>query len=145
MFLERKFSRHNPDAPRKDPPLCPVLPDADWSRLPEVVYDVVCNLQLLLASRRGYSHVLPDFGLSPSNGQHGMEARVETLQAELPAMLARYEPRFRLQEADVDVDDAGSSNMKVSGELLSPPGAFSFRFGIISRKILSFEYEPYPE
>jgi predicted component of type VI protein secretion system len=142
MFLERKFSRPRPDAPHKDPPLCPALPAADWSRLPELVYDVVCNLQLLLASRRGYSHVLPDFGLSASNGQHGIEARVEVLQAQLPAMLARYEPRFRLDEVDVEVDDAGAPQMKVSGELLLAPGAFTFRFGIISRKLLSFDYEP---
>jgi predicted component of type VI protein secretion system len=103
---------------------------------------VICNLQLLLASRRGYSHLLPDFGLSASNGQHGLEARVEVLQAELPALLARYEPRFRLDAIDVDVDDAGAPNLQVSGELVSAPGALTFRFGIISRKILAFEYQP---
>jgi predicted component of type VI protein secretion system len=142
MFLERKFSRQHPDRSRKDPPLCPQLPAADWSRLPELVYDVICNLQLLLGSRRGYSHVLPDFGLSASNGQHGLEARVEALQAELPPMLARYEPRFLLGEVDVEVDDAGAPSMKLSGELPSAPGALTFRFGIISRRILSFEYDP---
>ena len=142
MFLERKFSRQHPDRARKDPPLCPLLPAADWARLPELVYDVICNLQLLLGSRRGYAHLLPDFGLSASNGQHGLEARVEALQAELPATLARYEPRFRLDEIDVEVDDAGAPSMKLSGELPSAPGALTFRFGIISRKILSFDYEP---
>jgi hypothetical protein len=142
MFLERKFSGHHPDRTRKHPALCPQLPAADWSRLPEPVYDVICNLQLLLASRRGYSHTLPDFGLSASNGQHGLEARVEALQAELPAMMARYEPRFRLAELAVDVDDAGSPSMKLTGTLPTAPGALTFRLGIITRKILSFEYEP---
>ena len=118
------------------------MPDADWSRLPPLVYDVIGNLQLLLGARRGYSHVLPDFGLSPSNGEHGIEARVEVLQAELPGMLARYEPRFRLDEIDVDVDAVGAPEMKVSGELPDGPGALTFHFGIISRKILSFAYEP---
>lgn len=142
MFLERKFSGHPPDRTRKHPALCPQLPAADWSRLPELVYDVICNLQLLLGSRRGYAHTLPDFGLSASNGQHGLEARVEALQAELPAMLARYEPRFRLEELDVEVDDTGAPSMKLSGKLPSAPGELTFRFGIISRKILAFEYEP---
>jgi predicted component of type VI protein secretion system len=142
MFLERKFSRQHPDRARKEPPLCPQLPAADWSRLPELVYDVICNVQLLLGSRRGYAHLLPDFGLSASNGQHGLEARVEALQAELPATLARYEPRFRLDEVDVEVDDAGAPSMKLSGALPSAPGTLTFRFGIISRKILSFEYAP---
>ncbi|HTV23320.1 MAG TPA: GPW/gp25 family protein [Polyangiaceae bacterium] len=142
MFLERKFSRRDPDTSRSDPPLCPAAPAADWSRLPPLVYDVICNLQLLLGARRGYSHVLPDFGLSPSNGEHGIEARVEALQSELPGMLSRYEPRFRLGEIDVDVDEGGAPQLKVSGDLPSGPGALTFHFGIISRKILSFAYEP---
>lgn len=145
MFLERKFSRRDPDLSRSDPPLCPALPAADWSSLPEVVYDVICNLQLLLAARRGYSHVFADFGLSASNGQQGLEARIEALQAELPGMLARYESRYRLDEVDVDVDDEGAPSLKLSGALPAARGLLVFRFGIISRKILSFEYTPGPD
>ena len=125
MFLERKFSRRDPDLSRSDPPLCPALPAADWSSLPEVVYDVICNLQLLLAARRGYSHVFADFGLSASNGQQGLDAR--------------------LDEVDVDVDDEGAPSLKLSGALPAAPGLLVFRFGIISRKILSFEYTPGPD
>lgn len=144
MFLERKFSRHDPESRRVEPSLCPALPHADWSRLPEVVYDVLSNLQILLSARRNYSHVFADFGLSPSDGQHGLEARIEVLQSELPQTLARYERRFRLDEVDVDVDDAGTPHMLLRGVLLTQPGSLALRFGVIDRRILSFEYGPAP-
>lgn len=140
MFLERKFSRKRTHAQASDPSLCPVLPDADWSSLPELVYDVVCNLQLLLGARRKYSHVLHDFGLSASDGEHGQEAQLERLSAELPATLARYERRFSLEELDFEVDDEGIGAMKVSGQLPALPGKLVFRFGVVSRKITSLEY-----
>src|SRR5688572_19167162 len=141
MFLERKFSRHDPESRRVQPALCPALPHTDWSRLPEVVYDVLSNLQVLLSARRHYSHVFADFGLSPSDGQHGLEARIELLKAELPQTLGRYERRFRLDEVDVDVDDVGTPHMLLRGALLTEPGSLALRFGVIDRRIFSFEYE----
>lgn len=142
MFLERKFSRKRTYADAPSPALCPVLPDADWSTLPELVYDVVCNIQLLLKARRKYSHVLSDFGLSASDGEHGQEAQIQRLQAELPATLARYERRFGLDELEFEVDDEGVSAMKVSGRLAALGGRLVFRFGVTSRKISWLEYSP---
>jgi hypothetical protein len=142
MFLERKFSRADPDARNHDPALCPVLPAADWSLLPELLYDVICNIQLLLRSRRKYSHVFGDFGLTPSDGKHGREAELELLQAELPLSLARYEPRFRLDELELEVDDRGVGVLKASGELRKLGGRLIFRFGVVSRKIVSLDYVP---
>ena len=66
------------------------------------------------------------------------------MQSEIPGLLSRYEPRFQFDEIDVDVDDSGAPVMKVTGALPAARGALTFRFGIISRRILSFEYEPTP-
>jgi hypothetical protein len=140
MFLERKFSRRGAHGESRGPSVCPGLPQADWSTLPELVYDVVCNIQLLLASRRRYSHVLSDFGLSPSHGEHGQDAQLERLQAELPATLARYERRFVLEEVAFEVDDAGAGAVKVSGQIPAAAGGLTFRFGLTSRKIVSLEF-----
>jgi len=142
MFLERKFSRRRAQSPSEGPSVCPVLPNADWSALPELVYDVICNIQLLLASRRKYSHVLSDFGLSPSHGEQGQEAQLERLQSELPLTLARYERRFLLDKIAFEVDDAGAGLIKVSGELPAAAGTLTFRFGITSRKIIALEFGP---
>jgi hypothetical protein len=142
MFLERKFSRTQPDARGHDPALCPVLPAADWSLLPDLLYDVICNIQLLLKSRRKYSHVFGGFGLTPSDGKHGRESELELLQAELPLALARYEPRFRLDELEVEVDELGVGTLKASGELQRLGGILVFRFGVVSRKIVSLDYTP---
>lgn len=142
MFLERKFSRQRTGSEGGGPSVCPVLPDADWSALPELVYDVVCNIQLLLASRRRYSHVFADFGLSPSHGGHGQEAQLERLQAELPPTLARYERRFVLEKVAFEVDDAGVGAVKVSGQIPAAAGSLTFQFGLTSRKIAALEFAP---
>jgi hypothetical protein len=144
MFLERKFSREQSDARSHDPALCPVLPAADWSLLPELLYDVICNIQLLLKSRRKYTHVFSDFGLTPSDGKHGREAELQLLQAELPLSLARYEPRFRLDVLDFEVDDRGVGTLRATGELQKLGGTVVFRFGVVSRKIVSLDYTPAP-
>ena len=52
MFRERKFSRMLEGRLRCEPALCPSLDALARSLLPELVYDVVCNLQLLLAAKR---------------------------------------------------------------------------------------------
>lgn len=142
MFLERKFTRRRAHGQSDGPSVCPVLPDADWSSLPELVYDVICNIQLLLASRRGYAHVLSDYGLSPSHGEHGQEAQLERLQAELPLTLARYERRFLLQKIAFDVDEEDAGAIKVSGHLPAAAGSLTFRFGVTSRKIVALEFSP---
>jgi hypothetical protein len=144
MFLERKFSIELAGRQRFEPPVCPGLERIDRSTLPELVCDVVCNLQLLLAARRGYDHVLGDFGLSTSDGQSGQEARVERLQSEVPETFARYERRFALLQLDFDVDDAGDAFMKASGRIAAARGNLVFRFGTVNRKIIELRFQPDP-
>jgi hypothetical protein len=144
MFLERKFSSTLGGRQRFEPPVCPGLQGIDRTELPELVYDVVCNLQLLLAARRHYDHVLPDFGLSTSDGQTGLEARVERLQREVPETFARYERRFGLQQLDFDVDDAGDAFMKVTGRVPAARATLVFRFGVVNRKIIELRYQTDP-
>ncbi len=141
MFLERHFSVREPNERTSDPPLSPVLPRADWSAFPELVYDVMSNIQLLLKARRGYNHCLPDYGLTPSEGRFGHEDLIERLNVELPRTLARYEPRFVLTETDVE-EHAGAYHLRVSGTIRTLPGEFCFRFGVLSRKIDSLEFTP---
>lgn len=142
MFLERKFSVELGARLRFDPALCPSLERLDRSALPELVYDVVCNLQLLLAARRGYDHVLGDFGLSASDGAAGREARVEKLQEEVPETFGRYERRFQLARLDFDVDDTGDTFMKATGRIDGACGTLVFRFGIVSRSIVDLAFRP---
>jgi len=141
MFLERKFSRKYARL-RFEPPLSPSLDALDRSALPELVYDVVCNLQLLLAARRGYDHTLMDFGLSASEGGSGREARVERLKLEVPETFARYERRFSLSRLDFDVDEAGETSLVATGRVDAAKGALVFRFGINDRKIAKLEFRP---
>lgn len=141
MFLERKFSQRSGVSEINDPPLSPVLPHADWSSFPELVYDVLSNIQLLLKARRGYDHILPDYGLSPSEGRFGHEGLIERLSVELPQTLRRYEPRFTLLETDVEETD-GKRFMRATGTIRGLAGRFSFRFGILSRKVDSLDFEP---
>jgi gene 25-like lysozyme len=144
MFLERKFSIALGGRQTFEPPVCPGLQGIDRTALPELVYDVVCNLQLLLAARRHYDHVLPDFGLSTSDGQSGQEARVERLQREVPETFARYERRFALLQLDFDVDDAGDAFMKVTGRVPAAQATLVFRFGVVNRKIVELSYQRNP-
>lgn len=160
MFLERKFAPQAPQAQRSA--LCDVLPEADWAVLPELVYDVLVNIQVLLKARRGYDHILPDYGLTASDGNTGAEAQVERLQRELPETLARYEPRFALKELDFEIEADGKSSVVVTGSILATPagvqapavgapsastprplpGSFRFCFAATSRKILTLDYFP---
>ena len=142
MFLERKFSRTLEGRLRCEPALCPSLDALDRSLLPELVYDVVCNLQLLLAARRGYDHVLGDFGLSAAEGGAGHEERVERMQREVPETFARYERRFQLGRLDFDVDADGQTTMKATGRIALCQGTLVFRFGIISRSIIELQFRP---
>lgn len=144
MFLERKFSVALGPRLRFAPALCPSLERLDRSALPELVYDVLCNLQLLLGARRGYDHVLADFGLSASDGATGREARVEKLQAEVPETFARYERRFQLARLEFDVDAAGDTFMKATGRIDGAHGTLEFRFGIVSHGIIDLAFRPDP-
>lgn len=141
MFLERTFSTHGPTHRTAEPPLSPVLPRADWSAFPELVYDVMSNIQLLLKARRGYDHVLPDYGLTPNEGRFSHEGLIERLNLELPQTLARYEPRFTLVETDIEEHD-GAHCMRATGSICGVPGKFSFRFSILSRKLDCLDFEP---
>lgn len=142
MFLERKFSSKCSEHGTLKPPLCPVLPRAEWSALPDVVYDVICNIQILLKARRGYDHIFPDFGLTPSEGHFGNEAMIERAQVEFPQTLARYEPRFVLEATDTETDDDGTHFLRASGTIRCVSGRFAFRFGLLNRKIDSLEFVP---
>jgi predicted component of type VI protein secretion system len=142
MFLERKFSRKLGARLSFEPPQCQGLEHIDRSALPELVYDIVCNLQLLLAARRRYDHVLADFGLGTSDGQSGQETRVERLQQEVPETFARYERRFGVLQLDFDVADAGDAFMEVSGRVEAARGTLVFRFGVVSRKIVELTFQP---
>lgn len=141
MFLERNFSTYDPATRTTEPPLSPVLPRADWAAFPQLVYDVMSNIQLLLKARRGYDHVLPDYGLTASEGRFGHDDLIERLNVELPQTLARYEPRFSLVETDFE-EHAGAQYMRVSGTIRGVPGRFSLRFAILGRKIDRLDFEP---
>jgi hypothetical protein len=137
MFLERKFA-HAAGAGQgfgTTTVRCSVLPSADWSAMPEPVYDVICSLQLLLKARRNYDHVVRDFGFSPSHGQTGLDGQIELLQREIPAVFGRYERRFSLQELDADVDEDGVAFMRASGRVRGTEGTLSLLFSVSDRRI----------
>jgi predicted component of type VI protein secretion system len=138
MFLERKFA--SPTRPgaahRKD-----VLPNADWSQVPSLVYDVVSNVQRLLRARRGFDHLFPDFGITPLNGWLSSNQAVDQLNREVPETLRRYEPRLRLDKMDFDVSDDGTNLFIIHGSLVRTERKLLISFEIDSRRIVHVDYD----
>lgn len=141
MFLARKFA---PEVGSKalDPWGVPLLPSAHWEQLPELARDVFSNIQVLLATRRGFGHVLPSFGLSPSDGLTSRELHVEQLSSQLPETLALYERRFTPSDIAFDVDERGEMYAIVSGSIVSINGQFQFRFGVANKRITRLDFKP---
>lgn len=142
VFLERKFAARDEKTGGYEPASAPVLPRQDWTALPALVYDVVSNIQLVLKARRGYHHVLPDYGLTPVEGCFSGEGLLERVLFELPTALLRYEPRFTLLSTDVETDDAGQLTVRVAGTIRGLSGSLHFTFGVVGRKILGVEFHP---
>jgi predicted component of type VI protein secretion system len=140
MFLEKKFAFRGKSefTPRR----CVVLPAADFCLLPEVVYDVISNLQILLLARRNYDHVALDFGFFPIHGRTGLSDQLERLQKEIPDVFARYERRFTLATLEAEVDDDGLPYLLGAGSIRGQKGALSFSISIKTRKITRVEFEP---
>jgi predicted component of type VI protein secretion system len=116
MFLERKFRRR--DAHHKV-----AQPGREAARLPGRVLEVVHNLELLLATKRGVGHVLPDFGFSQS-GHWSAEGLFTHYSRELRENVARYEPRLTLLEIDGELGDDGRPELVVEAEVAGVEGVF---------------------
>src|SRR5690606_344165 len=140
MFLERKFATQR-RGPAPQARHSRVLPNADWSRVPPTIHDIVSNIQILLQARRGYDHVFPDFGLSPVNGWHNVPEALERLNIELPETLARYEPRFVMHKLDFDVTDEGLNLIVVSGTVRDDGGLLHFTFEAERRRIVRVDHQ----
>jgi predicted component of type VI protein secretion system len=140
MFLERKFARHlgHTFEQRR----CTVLPEADWSSLPELVLDVVSHLQILLFARRNYDHVASDFGFVPIHGRMGLGSQVEQLKAEIPRVFARYERRFALAELESEMDDDGVPFLQAAGSIRGLKGTLSLNITVTTRKISQVAFGP---
>jgi hypothetical protein len=111
MFLARKF----PD--RAAPTSAAV------AGLPERVREVVANLELLLGTRRGVGHVLPDFGFSQS-GHWSAEGLVTHYTAELRENVARYERRLELLDVDGDLGDDGRPELVIDARVAGAEGVW---------------------
>lgn len=141
MFLVRKFAPNPADMKTPWPP-SRVLPKAAWKDLPDAALDVFSNIQVLLGTRRNFSHVFPNFGLSPSDGLTSAEVHVAQLSRELPETLGAYERRFQMSSLEFDVGDDGVMYAAVCGTITKIPGTFTFRFFVVAKKIFSIEFEP---
>lgn len=140
MFLEKKFAHRvkSEFAPRR----CAVLPTADWSLLPELIYDVISHLQILLLARRNYDHVASDFGFLPIHGRTGLNAQLEQLKAEIPRVFSRYERRFALASLEAEVDDDGVPYLRGSGSIRGLKGSLHLSISVKTRKIIEVDFEP---
>lgn len=140
VFLARKFS---PKAGSKagEPWGVPLLPSARWEDLPELAKDVFSNIQVLLTTRRGFGHIFPGFGLSPSDGLTSREIHVEQISKELPETLARYERRFTPSDIAFDVDERGEMYATVSGTIGAIKGEFQFRFGVANKRVVRIDFK----
>ncbi|MGC4067270.1 MAG: GPW/gp25 family protein [Polyangiaceae bacterium] len=140
MFLERKFARRAES--RFEPRSHLVLPDTDLKLLPELVYDVVSHLQILLSARRNYAHVAADFGFSPIHGRTGLSSQVELLKTEIPRVFNRYEPRFTLAELEAEMDDDGVPFLQATGTISGLVGKLALDIAVTSRRITRVAFGP---
>jgi phage baseplate assembly protein W len=117
MFLQRKFMKPHdgPSGPREE--LSP------RRALPARVIEVMHNVEVLLATKRGVGHVLPDFGFSQS-GHWSAEGLITHTSAELRENVVRYEPRLRLLEVDGEINDDGKPELVIDAEIEGVPGVW---------------------
>jgi predicted component of type VI protein secretion system len=107
MFLRRKF----PDPTRA----------ATGPR--DLVQEVVANLDLLLGTKRGIGHVLPDFGFSQS-GHWSSEGLIAHYTAELRENVSRYEPRLHLLEVDGEMGEDGRPELVIEASVDGAEGVW---------------------
>lgn len=137
MFLERKFAPTAASTTRRRE----VLPDADWSQVPPLVYDVVTNVQRLVRARRGFDHLFPDFGVTPLDGWLSSSQAIDQLNREVPQTLNRYEPRLQLHTTDFDVSDDGTNLFIINGSLMLTGRNLRISFEVESRTIVRVDYD----
>lgn len=137
MFLERKFAPTTASTTRRHE----VLPDADWSQVPPLVYDVVTNVQRLVRARRGFDHLFPDFGVTPLDGWLSSSQAIDQLNREVPQTLNRYEPRLQLHTTDFDVSDDGTNLFIINGSLMLTGRNLRISFEVESRTIVRVDYD----
>lgn len=113
MFLFRMFGDRTSgvDASREDG-LAPAGPDGS-------AREIAQSLQLIVATRRGVGHVLPDFGIGDC-GQASPAGLLAHYVSQLRENLARYEPRITVVDIDGDVSDDGRPIITLTARL---PGA----------------------
>src|SRR3954463_5872500 len=117
MFLQRKFMKPHdgPSGPREE--LSP------RRALPARVIEAMHNLDLLLGTKRGVGHVLPDFGFSQS-GHWSAEGLITHYTDELRENVARYEPRLELLEVDGDMNDDGRPELIIEARVAGAAGVW---------------------
>lgn len=107
MFLRRKFpDPHRPAAAR------------------DVVREVVANLDLLLSTKRGVGHLLPDFGFSQS-GHWTHEGLITHVTAELRQNVAAYEPRLQLLDVDGELSPEGRPELVLEARITGAEGVWT--------------------
>lgn len=133
MFLQRKFLKPHdrPSGPRDDTAV-------PRRRLPERVIAVMHNLDLLLATKRGIGHVLPDFGFSQS-GHWSAEGLITHYSTELRENVARYEPRLRLLEMDGEINDDGKPELVVEAEIDGAEGTWRVVLDLVGARVARVE------
>jgi hypothetical protein len=128
MFLQRKFCKPHdrPSGPRDE--ITPV------HRPPERVVEVMHNLDLLLGTKRGVGHVLPDFGFSQS-GHWSTEGLITHYSLELRENVARYEPRLTILEMDGEINDDGKPELVVEAEIAGADGVWRIIVDLIRARV----------
>jgi hypothetical protein len=126
MFLRRKF----PDR-AATPPAAP-------AGLPARVQEVVANLELLLGTKRGIGHVLPDFGFSQS-GHWSSEGLITHYTAELRENVARYEPRLELLDLEGELGDDGRPELVVEARIDGAEGVWKIVLDLGTARIARVE------
>jgi hypothetical protein len=126
MFLRRKF----PD--RAAPP------STAPSGLPARVQEVVANLQLLLGTKRGIGHVLPDFGFSQS-GHWSSEGLITHYTSELRENVARYQPGLELLDLEGELGENGRPELVVEARIDGAEGIWKIVLDLGTGRIARVE------
>jgi predicted component of type VI protein secretion system len=131
MFLRRKF----PDADGRAPPPGEAHAAGD---LPARVRDVVANLDVLLGTRRGVGHVLPDFGFTQS-GNWNAEGLITQYTTELRENVARYEPRLTILDVDGEPGEDGRPELVVEARITGAAGEWVIAIDLAASCVVRVE------
>lgn len=68
---------------------------------------IIRNIRQILATKRTFGSIHPDYGISELSDFTGLDSVVEAIELEVFETLGKYEPRIELLEVSLDEENSG--------------------------------------